>query len=79
MTEQSAAPMKPEDYLSSNPEQQHVGDTAGGMDSLASYEDGGDMDQEAGEQTSALKADLGPGTGSAATDGLSNNSHEIGG
>ena len=77
MTDQSATPMKPEEYLSSNPEQQHVGDTEGGMDSLASYEDGGDMNQDAGEQTAASKAGLGPGTGSAATDHLSNNSNSV--
>ena len=79
MTDQNATHRKPEDYISADPEQQHVGETKGGMDSLASYEDGGDMDQDSGAQSSAPAAGLGPGTGSAATDHLSNNGNEVNG
>ncbi len=77
MTDQNATHMKPEDYLSSDPEQQHVGETKGGMDSLASYEDGGDMEESNGAQPSALKDGLGPGTGSVATDNLSSHGNPV--
>ena len=83
MTDQSGVGLKPEEYMSDDPAQQKVGDSAGGLDSLASYEDGGDIESGATQSNGgkvsddATAAGLGPGTGSSQTDDLTNNGNRV--
>ena len=76
MSDQNADEVKPEEYLSEDPSQQQVAGTDAAMDSLGSYEDGGDMD--GGKALSnEMVSEPKPGTGSAATDELSNNGNSV--